>query len=98
METEITHASDGTPRLKVIEHPALPYTKDTVDVHDRNDCSDVNPINAEAVGSNGCQRCTQIMMDQRDALLNMLDRVVHNPDRHNLNAAADLVIVCKGGK
>ena len=37
--------------------------------HDRIDCSDSHPVNAQADGSNGCARCTQIIMNQRDQLL-----------------------------
>lgn len=40
--------------------------------HDRDSCSDASPNNADARGSNGCARCTAIIMDQRDELLEVL--------------------------
>jgi hypothetical protein len=45
--------------------------------HHRTSCSDAHPINAEAGGSNGCARCTALLLDQRDELLAALREFVH---------------------
>lgn len=40
--------------------------------HDRTSCSDHKIINADAEGSTGCARCTALLMDQRDEMLDVL--------------------------
>lgn len=44
--------------------------------HDRTSCSDLLPVNATAEGSTGCARCTAILLDQRDDLLEALKRIL----------------------
>lgn len=51
--------------------------------HDRTGCQEHNPAyNAEAAGSQGCARCTALIMDQRDELISMMKKMIAGPKKY----------------
>lgn len=66
-------------------------------MHQRTSCSDREILNATGDGQ-GCARCTALLLDQRDALLEMLSDAVDLMNAEGIDpplGARGLVLRCK---